>query len=213
MTRLLFVRHGQTVHNSLGQISTLPPGGPLSDLGVEQARALAAVLAARPVTAVYASPMERARRTAEILAEPHALPVHPRPELLEVSAGELDGRSDDAAYAVLNGALDSWSEGDLNVRIGADGELGEDMVRRLTGLIADIAGRNPGGTVVLVSHGGLLQTGIPWVCANLGPAFGLRRLVANTAVIELRADPTADGVEVTCLAWDGAPVPPGLEAH
>ena len=108
---------------------------------------------------------------------------------------------------------DSWSEGDLNVRIGADGELGEDMVRRLTGLIADIAGRNPGGTVVLVSHGGLLQTGIPWVCANLGPAFGLRRLVANTAVIELRADPTADGVEVTCLAWDGAPVPPGLEAH
>lgn len=202
MTRLLFVRHGQTVHNSLGEISTLPPGGPLSDLGVEQAQELATVLAPRPIAAVYASPMERAVHTAEIIAGPHALPVQPTPELTEVSAGELDGRADAEAYALLNSALDTWCQGDLNVRIGRSGELGRDVVRRLTGLVADLADRHPGQTLVLVSHGGLLQTGIPWVCANLSPAFGLRRLVANTAVIELQADDAG----VTCLSWAGAPV-------
>lgn len=208
MTRLLFVRHGQTVHNSLGEISTLPPGGPLSDLGVEQARKLAAALAPRPIAAVYASPMERAVRTAEILAEPHALPVHPTPALTEVSAGELDGRADEDAYALLNSALDAWCQGNLSVRIGCNGELGRHVVRRLTGLVADLTDRHPGQTVVLVSHGGLLQTGIPWICANLSPAFGLRRLVANTAVIEVQAD----GAGLTCISWAGAPVTAGADA-
>ncbi|MBV9023279.1 MAG: histidine phosphatase family protein [Streptomycetaceae bacterium] len=209
MTRMLFVRHGQTVHNSLGEISTLPPGGPLSNLGMEQARKLAAVLAPCRVTAVYTSPMERAVRTAEIIAESHALPVHPTPELTEVSAGDLDGRHDDEAYTFLNGALDAWCQGDLSVRIGHSGEFGQDAVHRLKRLVADLTERHPDQTLVLVSHGGLLQTAIPWVCANLTPAFGLRRLVANTAVIELEADGTA----VTCLSWDGAPVSTGADTH
>ena len=201
MTRLLFVRHGQTVHNSLGQISTLPPGGPLSALGIEQAAALAAALADRPVAAVYCSPLPRAAHTARILAEPHALPVHERPELTEVSAGDLDGRSDEEAYTVLNRALDAWCLGDLDARIGTTGESGRDMVDRLRGLVTGLAAAHPGQTLLLVGHGGLLQTGIPWLCANLTPRFGLHRLVANTAVIEVEA---AAGT-VECLSWDGEP--------
>lgn len=203
MTRLLFVRHGQTVHNALGEISTRPPGGPLSELGVTQSERLAAQLAAYTVAAVYSSPLERARRTAQILAAPHRLPVAVRPELTEVSAGELDGRSDARAYDTLNHALDAWCSGDLDARIGTDGETGHDMLRRLTDLVGELSARHSGQTVVLVSHGGLLQTGICWLCANITPAFGAGRLLRNTAVIELHVD----GSDVRCVSWDGATVP------
>lgn len=203
MTRLLFVRHGQTQHNALGQISTRPPGGPLSDLGIAQSARLASQLAECVVAAVYSSPLERARRTAEILAERHGVPVLVRPELTEVSAGELDGRSDEEAFSVLNGALDAWCSGDLDARIGADGDTGHAMLSRLAGLVAELAPRHTGQTIILVSHGGLLQTGIPWLCANLTPAFGTGRLLRNTAVIEL----LADGTEVNCLSWDDSPLP------
>lgn len=203
MTRLLFVRHGQTVHNALGEISTRPPGGPLSELGVAQAERLSAELASPPVAAVYSSPLDRARHTARILAEPHHLPVVVRPELTEVSAGELDGRSDAEAYAALNGALDAWCSGDLDARIGTEGDTGHGMLHRLTRLVDELSARHNSQTVVLVSHGGLLQTGIPWLCANLTPAFGLGRLLRNTAVIELHAD----GSDVRCASWDGMAMP------
>lgn len=203
MTRLLFVRHGQTVHNALGEISTRPPGGPLSELGIAQSAQLATLLEARDVAAVYSSPLKRAQQTAEILARPRSVTVVVRPELTEVSAGELDGRTDAEAYSVLNGALDAWCSGDLEARIGSEGETGHDMLRRLTMLISDITERHSRQSVVLVSHGGLLQTGIPWLCANLTPAFGAGRLLRNTAVIELRAD----GAEMNCLSWDDMAVP------
>jgi probable phosphoglycerate mutase len=190
------------VHNALGEISTGPPGGPLSDLGIAQSARLASQLAACAVAAIYSSPLERARRTAEILAKPHSVPIVVCPELTEVSAGELDGRSDAGAYSILNHALDDWCSGNLNARIGTNGETGHAMLRRLTDLVAELTARHSGQTVVLVSHGGLLQTGIPWLCTNLTPAFGAGRLLRNTAVIQL----LADGTGVNCLSWDDTAV-------
>ncbi len=203
MARLLFVRHGQTVHNARGEISTGPPGGPLSDLGVAQSADLASQLAASAIAAIYSSPLERARQTAKILADPHGIPVVVRPELTEVSAGELDGRSDEEAFSVLNHALDEWCSGNLDARIGTTGETGHSMRSRLIDLVAEVTTRHSGQTVVLVSHGGLLQTGIPWLCANLTPAFGTGRLLRNTAVIEV----LADGASANCLSWDDLAVP------
>ena len=185
MTRFLFVRHGQTAHNSLGQISTLPPGGPLSPDGIAQAQALASRLSVLPITAVCASPLQRAQQTATILAEPHGLPVSVEPDLTEIAAGEVDGRDDPEAFAILNGALDAWCLGDLDVRIGEKGECGHDIVRRFRRLVARLGQQHPGGVVIVVSHGGLLQAGTPWLCTNLTPRFGLGRLVANTAVIDV----------------------------
>ncbi|HEX8581069.1 MAG TPA: histidine phosphatase family protein, partial [Acidimicrobiales bacterium] len=70
--RVLLVRHGQSVWNAEGRWQgQLDP--PLSDVGAEQARAAAAHLDG--VVAVATSDLDRARRTAEILAE--ALGVGP----------------------------------------------------------------------------------------------------------------------------------------
>ena len=63
----------------------------LSGLGVSQACAVAERLSPLPLTAVYASDLQRARVFAEIVAAPHGLAVTTLPALREMALGVLEG--------------------------------------------------------------------------------------------------------------------------
>jgi broad specificity phosphatase PhoE len=85
-----FMRHGETDTNLRGLLA----GSLDTDLtprGVEQARAAARLFAARPVTAVYSSPLKRARHTAEPIAETLGVPLVLVPQIAERSWGVLEG--------------------------------------------------------------------------------------------------------------------------
>ncbi len=73
------------VENPNGVIYARLPGFPLAAEGLRQAERLGALLAPAPVSAVYASPLERAMQTAGTLAAPHGLEVIPEERLLEWS--------------------------------------------------------------------------------------------------------------------------------
>ncbi|MBA2326593.1 MAG: histidine phosphatase family protein, partial [Actinobacteria bacterium] len=73
-TRLFLVRHGESTWNADGRWQG-QADPPLSALGEEQACDAAARLAAGGFSRVVASDLQRARRTAEILAEALGLPV------------------------------------------------------------------------------------------------------------------------------------------
>lgn len=94
---LLFARHGETHHNVLRQLSTAPPGPPLNATGRLQAEQLAERVTG-PVDALYSSSMTRAVETARIVGTPRGLAVHVDDGLRELSAGELDGGTDDATF-------------------------------------------------------------------------------------------------------------------
>ena len=93
MTTLLIVRHGQSTANP-NNIFAGHFNVPLTSLGIKQAEATAAYIAAHyRVDAVYSSDLERAFRTARILADRVGLDVHPCTDLREVYAGEWEGKS------------------------------------------------------------------------------------------------------------------------
>lgn len=71
---LILVRHGQQGTNTLND-PMRPYGGDmeLSDLGMQQAAAVGAALSAERVDAVYTSPLQRARTTANAIAGHHGL--------------------------------------------------------------------------------------------------------------------------------------------
>src|SRR5205807_6924669 len=77
-------RHGM-VENPNGVIYARLPGFPLAAHGLEQAERLGRLLAPAPVSAVCASPLDRAVQTAKALAEPHGLEVITDDRLLEWS--------------------------------------------------------------------------------------------------------------------------------
>ena len=76
------LRHGE-VFNPDGVLYGRLPGYVLSDLGQVMATRAAAALANNDVTAVIASPMERAQQTAQPIAAKHGLTIQTEPLLIE----------------------------------------------------------------------------------------------------------------------------------
>ncbi len=90
--RLYLVRHA--VADGVGSIiHGRRPGVSLNEVGREQAAWLAERLRDDQLHAVYSSPLERARETAEAIAAPHRVPVCIEPGLNEMNFGEWTGRS------------------------------------------------------------------------------------------------------------------------
>src|SRR5439155_12051720 len=84
MATVVGFRHGM-VENPKAVIYARLPGFPLAAAGLEHAERLGELLASARVTAVFASPLDRAMQTAKALAEPHGLEVVPDERLIEWS--------------------------------------------------------------------------------------------------------------------------------
>lgn len=92
MAKILLIRHGQ--NDMVGKkLAGRLPNVHLNQRGQAQARRLAAELAALPVKAVIASPLERAQETAVPIARVHDLAVEILPDLLEIDYGYWQGKS------------------------------------------------------------------------------------------------------------------------
>src|SRR5690349_19259016 len=98
------------VENPDGVIYARLPGFPLAADGLRRAQELGKLLAAAPVSAVYASPLERAVQTAGALASPHGLDVVPDDPLPAVGervlqwAREAAERHDGVVFGVSHEA-------------------------------------------------------------------------------------------------------------
>ena len=149
-TRILLARHGETDWNAerRWQGHADPP---LNELGREQARSLAALLAGRPVSAVYSSDLHRASETASIAAEPLGLPVLVDERLREVDVGEWSGLTTAEIEERFPGAVERRRAGGNGWELG---ESYEAMGERIEAALLAIAGAHPGETVLVVTHGG-----------------------------------------------------------
>ncbi len=161
--RLILVRHGVTDWNREGRWQgRLDP--PLSDDGRIEARLLAARLATdRELRSaqILSSTLGRALETAEAVGDALGLPVEPEPRLMEIGAGEWEGRTHAELEATDADRYRAWRSQASDAR-PPGGEALEDAVSRVRELLAELA-RGPGPwPTILVSHGGILR-----VLANL----------------------------------------------
>jgi broad specificity phosphatase PhoE len=150
-SRILLARHG---HATSGPDHRWTRDDPLTELGLRQARELAAHLARlrRPPTHIVASPAARALQTAEACGEALGLPVETDERLLEFGSGAVSPFT--MAEMLEHMPYDDvWHPDDP----GYDGEpIG--VFWRRTAAVAD-ALLERGGLPLAVSHGGT-TTGI-----------------------------------------------------
>lgn len=185
--RLLLIRHGQTPHNVTGALDTAYPGAGLTGLGRVQARAVPDALT-EPVSGVYASPLVRTQLTAEPLALARGVDIRVREGLEEISAGELELRSDEESREAYIAALVRWMRGDLDHVLGG-GESGRGFLARFTSAVAEItAGHADGDTVALFSHGAAIRV-FATVAAGLTPDTAADLSIMNTGMGVLEGDP------------------------
>jgi probable phosphoglycerate mutase len=154
-TKLLLIRHGETAwnaeHRIQGQLDI-----PLSPLGVLQSARLAECLANEPIDAVYSSGQSRAWLTASPLAAQHGLEVIAEPRLRERSFGIFEGLTLDEIAERYPAEFRKWRERDPAWR-PEGGESGQQLIDRVLSAVSAIGTKHPRQTVVLVSHGGVLD--------------------------------------------------------
>ena len=156
--RLLLIRHGQSTWNDERRIQgQLDP--PLSKLGHEQARRLAARLSGRRFEGFYSSDLTRTRETAEEIARVIGRQPVLMPALREVMLGDWEGlRTEDIEKRFPEDwlrwrELPSWD-------IPPGGEGAAPFEARVLRVIDEILVRHPQGQTLIVTHGGVIQVAL-----------------------------------------------------
>lgn len=143
MTTLLLVRHTE-VENPQQMLYGRLPNFRLSHAGQQQAERLAAFLANRPVTAIYSSPLLRARQTAAAIARHHPAAERHMSALLHEVRSAWQG----TPFTQFKPGFSTYND-----RRVPDDESMEDIDARMLRFITRVQQRHPGGRIVAVSHG------------------------------------------------------------
>ncbi len=154
-TDLILIRHGETDWNRelrfQGHIDV-----PLNDTGHEQARRLGLRLARESVEHIVCSDLMRTQQTAAPAAQQLGLQVVTTVSLREQSFGVAEGLNADEVRSQHPRAWEDW------LRFQADhgmagGETPRQFHVRVMAALGDIAGRHAGRTVLVITHGGVLD--------------------------------------------------------
>ncbi len=184
-TILTLVRHGETAANVdgvwHGSIDT-----PLSERGERQAQRVASHLADRfdGVRAVYASPLQRARNTAQAIADALGLALQLESGLTEFHLGEWEGKTYRELYDVHR--LWHHMKDDPDFRPHG-GESPRQVTERFVGALRRIHDAHGEERVVVVAHGGALSMALAHIVD--GDYREWKRVMSNCAVSELVLSP------------------------
>lgn len=157
MTRLLVWRHGRTSWNATRRLQGQSDID-LDDVGRAQADAAAVLLAAAGPDSIVSSDLGRARRTAAPLAARTGLPVRIDPRLRERAYGDWEGLTGTEIRTRFPAAYRRWRAGRSVSAHGVE-DL-SDLAKRAGEALTEAAASVPGGTVVVVAHGGAAKLGV-----------------------------------------------------
>jgi len=160
--QVILWRHGRTAWNVEGRVQG-QSDIPLDEVGVTQARAAAARLAALKPDRIVSSDLVRAADTARTLGDLTGTAVELDPRLRELNFGEREGLTWREAWAKFPDGMKAWVEGDETQIPGSEThrEAGERFAAALHDLLEDLPAD---GVMVVVAHGAVLRTG---ACAFL----------------------------------------------
>ena len=161
MTELWLIRHGETDWNREGLYQG-QADIPLNELGLKQAQAAAEkiLLSGQSFSAIYSSPLSRARQTADASAARLGLPVRLDPRLQEINQGNWTGKNYRMIVAQFGDPLKPTPDNtkvdgarDTIYSRAPGGESVAEVAARLALAASDIARAHPAQAVLVFSHG------------------------------------------------------------
>jgi probable phosphoglycerate mutase len=192
MTIFHLLRHGE--HAVQGRICAgRMPGVILSERGRGEAEGAARRLSELDISAIYASPVERAQQTAEIVGRHLSLPVKTLDDLAELDFGEWTGLTFDEVRK--DPRWPEWaSHRSLSCIPG--GETMRAVQRRVVEALMEMRADHPDEAVVVVSHGDVIRAALVFAL-GMPLDFYSRIEVATASLSTMRID--ANGVRVIAV--------------
>lgn len=209
MTKLIFVRHCEAEGNTRGILQGRTDDD-ISGHAKTQLELVSLRLRNVPISAIYSSPLVRARKTAEAINRYHNLPIHFNPGLTEIDVGEWENKSWDEIARETPGLLREWNETPERFH-AKGGESMQQVQDRMWAAVTGIVRENPDSTVCITSHGCAIRT---FLCRALGlPLKELSRVgwCDNTGISVVEFDENLKPNVV--LMNDASHIPPELSAY
>ena len=187
MTHLFVVRHATTVWHSEKRYAGTTDV-PLNPAGYAQAERLAAWASKARLTAVWSSPLNRARETAAPAAGAAGLQPRVDERLREIDFGKIEGKTMTEAEQLFPEEIRLFKSDPVTYPF-PDGEEPQQAARRAVSALRDIAAAHPDGRVLVVAHNTIIRLAL---CSLIGIPLARYRtvfpLVRNAALTEMRLE-------------------------
>jgi ribonuclease H / adenosylcobalamin/alpha-ribazole phosphatase len=191
MTVFHLLRHGERASGRV--LAGRMPGIGLTERGRDDVSAVAERLAADGIAAVYSSPLQRTRESAEIVAARLGLPIVFRDELIELDFGEWTGKTFDEIRT--DPRWPPWNtRRSLSTIPG--GETMREVQRRVVEALLEIHQMHLDDAVLVVSHGDVIRAALLFAL-GMPLDFYNRIEVAQGSVSTVRID--TGGVRVISI--------------
>ena len=151
MGQIIFLRHGQAKNNTDRILAGRTPGVPLTDTGIKQAEQTGKLLEDMNISAIYSSPIQRAKHTAEIVGEHTSVDVTIDDRLIELDMGKFTGVPYDEIFTNHGNVFMKFYNGELEIAHNGV-ETFADVKKRVLGIVDHVIEKHPDQNVVLVTH-------------------------------------------------------------
>jgi phosphoserine phosphatase len=195
---ILLARHGETAWNREGRYQG-HTDIPLSSVGEAQAAALGRRLAGLPIARAVASPLARARRTAELILGARAGMLGFDAGLKEISHGQWEGKLSSEVEQSHPQLVRQWRSGPpADLAAGPDAEsLGQVLARSWEALERATLGLGADQTLLVVAHDAVNRV---LLCRVLGlPMERVWSFRQAPATLNALAGPDLAGLQVVRL--------------
>ncbi len=202
-TNLFLVRHGENYANLTKEFSHRRVDYALTPKGRVQAAQTGDYFRNKPIAAIYASPLRRARETADAIAAACGLTTVVIENFREINVGVLEDQPPTPEnWTLHNAILHGWRNGEPE-QLFPGGENLPMLWQRVSAGYAQVLRAHPGQDVVIVGHGGVIAMTTGLLCPRADMIAVLRNENFNCAVTQVTAH-IDDGALVGELVYFGA---------
>jgi probable phosphoglycerate mutase len=177
---IIFLRHGQAKNNTERILAGRTPGIPLTEKGIDQAEKAAKFLEDMNISAIYSSPIQRAKNTAEIVGKHNSIDVKIDDRLIELDMGKFTGVPYDEIFSSHGNVFMKFYKGELEIAHNGV-ETFADVRKRVLGIVDHVIENHPDENVVLVTHMDPIKAMLSTV-VSLSPENLFELIIANASL-------------------------------
>ncbi len=148
---IIFLRHAQAENNTKRILAGRTEGVSLTKTGIQQAERISEYLKPLDISAIYSSPIERAKHTAEIVTKNSAIDVELDERLTEIDMGKFTRMNYDDMFAKYGNIFLKFYENDP-VIAEHEVETFPSVQKRILDMVDHVIKKHKNENVILVTH-------------------------------------------------------------
>ena len=177
---IIFLRHAQAENNTERILAGRTEGVPLTKTGIQQAEQISEYLKPLDISAIYSSPIERAKHTAEIVTKNSAIDVELDDRLTEIDMGKFTRMNYDDMFAKYGNIFLKFYENDPVIS-EHEVETFPDVQKRVLEMVDHVLKKHNNENVILVTHMDPIKSMLAKVM-NLVPKTLFELIIANASL-------------------------------